>query len=69
MRVALHDKLSALDKLCRMFGLYSADDPDPSKTVAELSDIERTQRIAAILKLRREAKQAETETCKPARPG
>ena len=69
MRVALQDKLSALDKLCRMFGLYSADDPDPSKTVAELSDIERTQRIAAILKLRREAKEAETATGKPARPG
>ena len=51
VRVALHEKLSALDKLCKLFGLYESADPDPASAVSELSDIERAQRLAAILRL------------------
>ena len=53
VRLALHDKLAAIGKLCRLLGL---DAPDRAKTgardaVAQMSDVERAQRLAAILRL------------------
>jgi hypothetical protein len=48
-RIAMHDKLSALEKLCRLFGLYGQT--DGHDVVAQLSDVERAQRLAAILQL------------------
>lgn len=48
-RIALHDKMSALEKLCRLFGLY--DQAGTSETAPPLSDVERAQRLAAILRL------------------
>jgi len=53
VRFATHSKLAALDKLCRLFGLYAQDGDeetqDPSEIVAAMSDVERAQRLAAIL--------------------
>ena len=52
VRLAMHDKLSALDKLCRMFGLYAQAGADASaEPETALSDVERAQRLAAILRL------------------
>ncbi len=57
VRLATHDKMSALDKLCKLFGLYAqagADggaDGGDAGTVAAMSDVERAQRLAAILRL------------------
>ncbi len=50
-RIALHDKLPALEKLCRLFGLYDRPDDIGHDVVAQLSDVERAQRLAAILQL------------------
>lgn len=52
VRLAMHDKLSALHKLCKMFGLDKpaggkAAEPD---TRPPLSDVERAQRLAALLR-------------------
>ena len=51
VRVALHDKLSALDKLCKLFGLFSQSGTDDSAEPIAMSDVERAQRLAAILRL------------------
>ena len=52
VRLAMHDKLSALHKLCKMFGLYEkAGAPADGEAPAALSDVERAQRLAAILRL------------------
>ncbi len=53
IRLAMHDKLSALDKLCRMFGLYEQAGVDGGDAAPDpaLSDVERAQRLAAILRL------------------
>lgn len=63
MRLEVHDKIRALDKLCRMFGLYA---PDPRSIEAKeryqegtrrpLSDVERAQRLAAILRINHSGK-------------
>jgi hypothetical protein len=54
VRLGMHDKLSALDKLCRMFGLYR-DGRDagagPDGAAVAMSDVDRAQRLAAILRL------------------
>ncbi len=58
-RLELYDKLSALDKLCKAFGLYAPDrreltgrDGGPIETIEHgpLGDVERAQRLAAILR-------------------
>ena len=49
--LVMHDKLSALDKLCKMFGLYDPAEPKNGGAPAALSDVERAQRLAAILRL------------------
>lgn len=58
-RLEIYDKLSALDKLCKAFGLYTAERREltggnggPVETVEHgpLSDVERAQRLAAILR-------------------
>lgn len=58
-RLEIYDKLAALDKLCRAFGLYAPNQlTTGAKKVSEaetiertpLSDIERAQRLAAILR-------------------
>ncbi len=50
IRLKMHDKIRALDKLCRLFGLYDqADRAD--KDAPALGDVERAQRLAAILRL------------------
>lgn len=57
VRLAMHDKLSALHKLCKMFGLYetpnAGKDGAPADGAAPppLSDVERAQRLASILRL------------------
>lgn len=57
VRLAMHDKLSALHKLCKMFGLYEKPHagkdgaPTDGDAPAALSDVERAQRLAAILRL------------------
>ncbi len=52
VRLKMHDKIRALDKLGQMFGLYDpADRAGGDKTATELSDVERAQRLAAILRL------------------
>ena len=52
VRLATHDKLSALDKLCKLFGLYSLAEADESaRPEIVLNDVERAQRLAAILRL------------------
>lgn len=59
VRLAMHDKLAALEKLCRMFGLYAQPD-DMAGPDIKMSPVERAQRLAAILRAGREAK-AEAE--------
>ncbi len=58
-RLEIYDKLSALDKLCKAFGIYVAGqrkpagkDGGPNETAvcAPLSDVERAQRLSAILR-------------------
>lgn len=58
-RLEVYDKLSALDKLCKAFGLYTPERREltgrnggPIETVEHgpLSDVERAQRLAAILR-------------------
>lgn len=50
IRLRMHDKIKALDKLCHLLGLYdTADRTDPR--TANLTDVERAQRMAAILRL------------------
>ncbi|NKB56509.1 MAG: hypothetical protein GKS00_09250 [Alphaproteobacteria bacterium] len=58
-RLEIYDKLSALDKLCKLFGLYApygreltGRDGGAIETVEHmpLSDVERAQRLAAILR-------------------
>jgi len=51
VRVALHDKLSALDKLCKLFGLFSQSGTDDNAEPIAMSDVERAQRLTAILRL------------------
>lgn len=60
IRLATHDKLSALEKLCRLFGLYFQPD-DRAGSDTAMSPVERAQRLAAILREGREAKAAEEE--------
>ena len=50
-RIALHDKLAALEKLCKLFGLYDRTDGLARDAAAQLSDVERAQRLTAILQL------------------
>lgn len=57
LRIEMHDKMSAFDKLCKLLGLYAADArfkpgrDDAAETRPPLSDVERAQRLAAILRL------------------
>ncbi len=53
VRLVMHDKLAALEKLCRMFGLYepAAAKKGAADAAAAMSDVERAQRLAAILRL------------------
>ena len=52
VRLVMHDKLAALEKLCKMFGLYApAEAKGAGDAPAALSDVERAQRLAAILRL------------------
>ena len=61
IRLRMHDKPRALDKLCQLFGLDGTADPaNAQSAVAGMSDVERAQRLAAILRMA-EAGAAETE--------
>ena len=52
VRLKMHDKIRALDKLSQMFGLYNpADRTDKDAVAPAMSDAERAQRLAAILRL------------------
>lgn len=53
IRLKMHDKIRALDKLGQMFGLFDrAERPgEAAPAAAALSDVERAQRLAAILRL------------------
>ena len=55
IRLKMHDKIRALDKLGQMFGLYDPADRAGDKAAAELSDVERAQRLAALLRLASDA--------------
>lgn len=50
VRLKLHDKIRAFDKLCQMLGLH---DPEyrAGSDRPPMSDVERAQRLAAILRL------------------
>jgi len=62
IRLRMHDKIRALDKLSHMFGLFDpADRTDKDATVSEMSDVERAQRLAAILRLAGDGGTAEEE--------
>ena len=62
IRLKMHDKIRALDKLCRLFGLYHpADRAGDDAPATELSDVERAQRLAAILRLAGDAGTANGE--------
>jgi hypothetical protein len=51
VRLAMHDKLSALHKLCKLFGLYEKPPaPAGGEAPVALSDVERAQRLAALLR-------------------
>lgn len=51
IRLAMHDKLSALDKLCKLFGLYAQDSADSAEAPTDtMSEVERVQRLTAILR-------------------
>lgn len=56
LRIELYDKLSAFRTLCRVLGYYDTaerkdgDEPSPSEIVAQMSDVEKAQRLAAILR-------------------
>lgn len=61
IRVKLHDKLAALDKLARHLGMYR-EPPEEHDDVAELSETERAQLVLALLaraRARRLAQEAE----------
>lgn len=64
-RVGLHNKLAALDKLCRLFGIFAegkdADRPDLAEIGAAMSDVERAQRLVAMLKSLEAAKEGADE--------
>lgn len=60
IRLAMHDKLAALEKLCRLFGLYAQPD-DPTGLDIAMSPVERAQRLAAILREGRAAKAEEDQ--------
>ncbi len=52
VRLAMHDKLPALHKLCKLFGLYEKSPaPVGGGEAPVLSDVERAQRLASILRL------------------
>ena len=52
IRLRMHDKIRALDKLCHMFGLYDRENrPGADERAKALSDVERAQRLAAILRM------------------
>lgn len=52
VRFGMHDKMAALDKLCRLFGIYTdGRDAGTGADRQPLSDVERAQRLAAILRL------------------
>lgn len=51
IRLVMYDKLSALDKLCKLFGLYAlALAEESARPEIALSDVERAQRLTAILR-------------------
>lgn len=51
IRIAMHDKIRALDKLARMFGLYDRERRAGATARAKaLGEVERAQRLAAILR-------------------
>jgi phage terminase small subunit len=50
VRIKMHDKIAALDRLSRILGLYNhaiAEDPDAGR---EFTDLERAQRLAALVR-------------------
>ena len=51
VRLRTHDKLAALRELCKLLGLAGTGDAARLRAAAELSDVERAQRLAAILRL------------------
>ena len=62
VRLMMHDKLRALDKLCHMLGLNDPAVRPGADTPAEpMSEVERAQRLAALLRLASEAKNGKGE--------
>ena len=56
VRLRMHDKLRALDKLSQMLGLNDpAERPGADNPAEPMSDVERAQRLAALLRLAAEA--------------
>jgi len=56
VRLRMHDKLRALDKLSQMLGLNDpAARPGADNPAAEMSELERAQRLAALLRLAAQA--------------
>ena len=60
IRIKLHDKLAALDKLARHLGMLR-EPPEPKEAAyyAQVSDTERVQRVLALFERVRKAREAE----------
>jgi len=63
LRLKLHDKMAALDKLVRHLDLFAGMRPGDAeeREYAELSDTERVQRVVALFERVRKAEEAEAE--------
>lgn len=60
IRLRMHDKIRALDKLIQLFGLDDRVDTKDSEAL-EMSPVERAQRMAALLRMAREAETANND--------
>lgn len=54
VRIKMHDKLGALDRLARILGLYNQVTAEDPSNGPRLSDLERAQRLAGLLRAARE---------------
>lgn len=75
-RLEMHDKLQAMEKLCRMFGLYAPDSRSSEAQTAQerepMSPVERAQRLTAILRDAKPGGSREGDgraLCRPSGPG
>ena len=63
IRLRMHDKIRALDKLIQLFGLNDRveDKADDKAEAHDMTPVERAQRLAALLRMAREAETAKED--------